>query len=65
VPISKTLVDTLTREICRGGVLLHMTQITRSELAPYSKTDSTAGYRVIRFTETQLSGTGLQWQQSV
>jgi hypothetical protein len=65
VPVSKSWVDTLTREICRGGIPLHMTQITRSELARNSKADSTASYQVIRFTETQLSGTGLQWQQPV
>ena len=65
VPVSKTWADTLTRQSCRGGIPLRVTQIARYELAPRSDGDSAASYRIIRVTETQVSGTGIQWQQSV
>ena len=65
VPVSRTWVDTLTRQICRGGIPLRITQIARYEVAPRGGADSAASYRIIRVTETQVSGTGMQWQQSV
>ena len=62
-PITTSWVDTLTRELCRGGVLLRFRHTLRYRLEPMLGSEFV--YRVIRDTESEIMGNGRQWQQDV
>ena len=64
VPRIETWADTTSREVCRGGIRLHINQVSLYRLEQMPAIDSSA-YRIIRTTDSDISGHGTQWQQPV
>lgn len=66
VPNVDSWVDTVSRELCRGGVMLQVRQTNQYQLLKLVDTQPTATiYKIVRSTRSQLAGSGLQWQQPV
>ena len=60
---SPTWTDSAFRTLCRGGVPLQIRQTARYELQ--QAVGDEIAYRIVRTTDSQISGEGTQWQQPV
>lgn len=63
-PATSSWTDTTTHQLCRGGVALSARRIAHYQLTPETS-DPEISYLIRRITESQLTGNGYQWQQTV
>ena len=54
--------DTTSRQLCRGGLQLEVSQVAHYDLLT---TDDTVDAQLIRSVESRLAGKGVQWRQPV
>jgi len=64
-PVTRSWADTSTQEFCRGGVHMNLTRVARYRFEEEAPASQAGDIRLIRIAETQLKGTGFQWQQTV
>lgn len=64
VPAATSWTDTTVRQLCRGGVTLHITQVAHYQLVTQASS-STISHMIVRNTDSQITGNGSQWQQTV
>jgi hypothetical protein len=64
VPTVTSWTDTTVRQLCRGGVTLRIAQVAHYQLVTQASS-TTVSDVIVRNTDSQITGSGSQWQQIV